>query len=168
MTRSTLLIGIAFAGAVVACEDGHLPRSPLVPPPKQPGFVMGYVTEPGAVAVAAVQVTVADGAFKGKTTVTDVNGLYQIGDVDGEFGLTFQKPGYATTTIQVRTGIVQINAEIVPLTPETDVSGNWRARFKPSPVCGQIAGAGAVAAIDFVEYDATISQHGARLEITLS
>ena len=46
-----------------------------------------------------------------------------------------------------------MNAEIVPLMPPADVSGNWRARFKPSPTCGQVVGAEAIAAIDFVEYE---------------
>ena len=96
-------------------------------------------------------------------------GLYEIRDVDGEFSLAFQKAGYASTTLHVNVGLVQqINAEIVPLMPPADVSGNWRARFKPSPTCGQVVGAEAIAAIDFVEYGASVAQHGGRLEITLS
>ena len=169
MTRSKFLISIAVAGTIVACDkDKSLLRPPLVPSQTKLGFVMGYVLEPGAVPVGNVQIMVADGPFKGRSAVSDnITGLYEIRDVDGEFTLTFQKPGYTTTTVHVNVGIVQINAEIVPLTM-ADVSGNWRARFKPSPKCGQVTGAGTIAAIDFVEYGASIAQRGARLEITLS
>ena len=171
MARSKLLVGIAFVGAVIACDkdSNMLPKLPLVPSPPRPGFVFGYVLEPEAIPVGSVQVTITDGPFKGQSAVSGDTGLYEIRDVDGEFSLTFQKAGYASTTLHVNVGIVQqMNAEIVPLMPPADVSGNWRARFKPSPKCGQVVGAEAIAAIDFVEYGASVAQHGRRLEITLS
>ena len=170
MARSKFLISIACAGAIVACDkDSNMLPRPAVPSPPRPGFVFGYVFEPEAIPVGSVQVMITDGPFKGRSAVSGDTGLYEIRDVDGEFSLAFQKAGYASTTLHVNVGLVQqLNAEIMPLMPPADVSGNWRARFKPSPTCGQVVGAEAIAAIDFVEYGASVAQHGGRLEITLS
>ena len=50
MKRSRLLIGIAFVGAIIACDkDSHMLPRPLVPSPPSPGFVFGYVFEPEAI-----------------------------------------------------------------------------------------------------------------------
>lgn len=164
MRGTFIAFGVAAALATVAaCDDG----SPTFPNAVQPSGIpttslTGVVSEPVGVAVEAATVTVADGPYKGKSTVTYRDGSYALIGVEGGFTVQVTKEGYESVARGVTVPPARtLDVEIRPLSITGDISGNWNITFQPNPGCpGALAGART--------YRASIVQHGADLSIGLS
>ncbi len=166
MKRSSIAFGIAasVAALVGACDD-RSPTSPnRVAAPAQPVFSLtGVVTEPVGVPVEGAKVTVVDGPYKGKSSLTDSAGHYALIGVDGSFTVQVDKDGYASSTKPVTIPqILALDVEITPLAISGNIGGNWTVTFAPHSGCPSPLN------VDARKYRASIHQQDAQLTITLS
>jgi hypothetical protein len=122
------------------------------------------VTEPVAVAVDGAAVTVLDGPYKGKSTITDGAGRYALIGLDGGFTIQVTKDGYASAAkgVTITTQSLAVDVEITPLAINRNISGNWTVTFEPATGCPSPLNGNART------YRASIVQQGAELSITLS
>jgi hypothetical protein len=166
MKRFSIALGIAVGLVAFAACDGRSPTSPNAVPPTAPLAIYslgGLVTEPVNVPVEGATVTVLDGAAKGTSSITDPGGGYSLTGVEGTFTVQITKDGYTSATRQVTVPqTISAHFEIMPLTPQANISGAWTVTFEPHRTCPDLPKA------DFRKYRASIVQHGAQLEVTLS
>jgi hypothetical protein len=163
MKRSSIAIGIAVSLAVVigACDDRN-PTSPNPVSAPRTYSLTGIVTEPTDVAVEGATVTVVDGTYKGKSSVTDSAGHYALIGVDGSFNVQVEKQGYAAATKAVTVPqTLALDLEITPLPISGNIAGNWTVTFEPL-FCGPPSG------VAPRTYRASIVQQGAALSVALS
>jgi hypothetical protein len=163
MKRSSIVVGIAvaLAAVVVACDD-HNPTSPNPVSAPRTYSLTGIVTEPTDVAVEGATVTVIDGTYKGKSSVTDSAGVYTLIGVDGSFNVQVEKGGYAPTTKAVTVPqTLALDIQITPLPIDRNISGNWTVTFEPHS-CDTSP------SVTPRTYRASIVQQGAALSIALS
>ena len=157
-------IAVTLATIVGACDDGNPTPENTVRPSAIPVHALtGVVTEPAAVAVEGAAVTVLDGPYKGKSTITDGAGRYALIGLDGGFTIQVTKDGYASEARGVTVPLnPTLDVEIRPLVLNGNIGGNWKVTFEPYSGCQSPLGGNART------YRASIAQHGADLSITLS
>jgi hypothetical protein len=157
-------IAISLATIVGACDDGASTPENTVRPSGIPiHSLTGVVTEPVAVPVEGATVTVLDGPYKGKSTVTDRAGAYALIGLDGGFTIQVTKDGYASEARGVTVPPDQtLYVEIRPLVLSGFIGGNWNVTFEPASSCQSPLGG------NVRTYRASIAQQGADLSIALS
>ena len=99
MRGSSIAFGIAVSLATIvgACDDGNpTPENTVRPSGIPVHSLTGFVTEPVGVAVEGAAVTVLDGPYKGKSTITDRAGGYALIGLDGGFTIQVTKDGYGS------------------------------------------------------------------------
>ena len=99
MKGTSIAFGIAVSLATIvgACDDGNpTPENTVRPSAIPVHSLTGVVTEPVAVAVEGAAVTVLDGPYKGKSTITDGAGSYALIGLEGGFTIQVTKDGYAS------------------------------------------------------------------------
>ncbi len=165
MRGSSIAFGIAVSLATIvgACDESNPTPENTVRPSGIPiHSLTGFVTEPVAVAVEGAAVTVLDGPYKGKSTITDRAGGYALIGLDGGFTIQVTKDGYASEAKGVSVPSTRtLDVEIRPLVLG-NIGGEWTVTFEPhsdcqSPLTGNAR-----------TYHASIAQQGADLSITLS
>jgi hypothetical protein len=157
-------IAVSLATLVGACDDGNPTPENTVRPSSIPVHALtGVVTEPVAVAVEGAAVTVMDGPYKGKSTITDRAGGYALIGLDGGFTIQVTKDGYASEARGVTVPLNRtLDVEIRPIVLSGNIGGNWNIAFEPHSGCQSPLGG------NTRTYRASIAQHGAELNITLS
>jgi hypothetical protein len=168
MKRLSSVLGFAagLAAAIAAC-NGKSPTAPnpLPPPSDQPVTYSlgGRVTEPVNVPVEGASVTIMDGPYKGKSSITDGGGGYLLSGIEGTSTVQITKSDYTPTIQQIRvTQATLVDFEITPVSPHTDVNGAWTVTFEPNSTCPHLTKP------DSRKYRASIVQQGAQLAVTLS
>ena len=166
MKGTSIAFGIAVSLATIvgACDDGSPTPENTVRPSAIPiHSLTGFVTEPVAVAVEGAAVTVLDGPYKGKSTITDRAGGYALVGLDGGFTIQVTKDGYASEAKGVTVPpSLTLDVEIRPLVLSGNIGGNWTVTFEPHSSCPSPLGGNART------YHASIVQQGAELSISLS
>ena len=166
MKRTFIAFGIAVSLATIigACDDGNpTPENTVRPSAIPVHSLTGLVTEPVAVAVEGAAVTVLDGPYKGKSTITDRAGRYALIGLEGGFTIQVTKDGYGSEAKGVTvppTGILDF--EIRPLALSGNIGGEWTVTFEPHSTCPSPLRGNART------YHASIDQRGADLGISLS
>ena len=156
-------IAVSLATIVGACDDGN-PTPDIVRPSGLPVHSLtGFVTEPVAVAVEGAAVTVLDGPYQGKTTITDRSGGYALIGLEGGFTVQVTKDGYTAEARGVTVPPTStLDLEIKPLVIGGNIGGNWTVTFEPHSSCQSPLRGNART------YRAFIAQKGAELNIALS
>ena len=166
MRGSSIAFGIAVSLATIvgACDDGNpTPENTVRPSGIPVHSLTGFVTEPVAVAVEGAAVTVLDGPYKGKSTITDGAGGYALIGLDGGFTIQVTKDGYASEAKGVSVPLTRtLDVEIRPLVLSGNIGGEWTVTFEPLSNCQSPLGGNART------YHASIDQQGADLGISLS
>lgn len=167
MRRLSIALGLAagLAAAIAAC-NGKSPTAPNpLPPPSEPitYSLGGRVTEPVNVPVDGASVTVMDGPYKGKSSITDASGGYLLVGIGGTVTVQVTRSDYTSSIRQITVSqAILVDFEIKPVTPHADVSGAWTATFEPNSTCPHLTRP------DSRTYRASIAQYGAQLAVTLS
>ena len=166
MKRTFIAFGIAVSLATIigACDDGNpTPENTVRPSAIPVHSLTGFVTEPVGVAVEGAAVTVLDGPYKGKSTITDGAGGYALIGLDGGFTIQVTKDGYGSEAKGVSVPQTRnLDVEIRPLALSGFIGGEWTVTFEPHSTCPSPLRGNART------YHASIDQRGADLSISLS
>ena len=166
MKRTSIAFGIAVSLATIvgACDDGNpTPENTVRPSAIPVHSLTGFVTEPVGVAVEGAAVTVLDGPYKGKSTITDGAGGYALVGLDGGFTIQVTKDGYGSEAKGVSVPLARtLDFEIRPLALSGNIGGEWTVTLEPHSNCPSPLGGNART------YHASIVQRGADLGISLS
>jgi hypothetical protein len=124
----------------------------------------GTVREPGFV-VSGATVAILDGPNAGLSRTTAFNGSYTLYGIAGVVTIRAQKTGYVDQTLQVSVTQDQVlDFTLMPTQAPVGISpGPYQATFTASPSCTQLP-----ADARTRTYAASLSQTGARLDVTLT
>jgi len=155
----TVAIGVAGHGC------GGNPTVPSKPMPTEQGHrLTGLVTEAVGLPVLGAKVTVGPGTPGERSTTTATNGLYILIGLTGSQTVVVSADGYASVTGQVSLDRDAVfNAEIRPVAPAANISGEWRVTFQATGSCPDLP-----AALLTRTYRASVTQEGARMTVDFS
>jgi hypothetical protein len=158
---------LAFAVAVAgsACDGNpSRPSKPEPMPTEQGHRLTGLVTEPVGLPLLNAKVTVGAGTPEERSASTATNGRYILIGLTGPQTVVVSADGYVAVTRQVSMDLdVVLDAEMHPVVPASNISGEWRLTFEASASCS-----GLPAALRARTYRATVAQEGARMTLDLS